>query len=81
MQEQTAKADLIFKYNRKLVDEDQLVLKEIIGDGVDEGNAIAIADCGDVDAPIDEFVDEGPIVIGAHRTPTSALHLSIEDVN
>ena len=46
-----------------------------------EGYAFAIADRGDVDATIDEFIDEGPIVIGAHRTPTSALHLSIEDVN
>ena len=42
---------------------------------------MTIVDAAGVDASTLEFVDEGCVVIGAHRSETSMVYLGIEYVN
>ena len=54
--EQTAKTEFTLLYLEGLAEENELVVVKIVGDGVGKGDAITIADRGNIDASSSEFI-------------------------
>lgn len=75
--EQTAKAKR--NQNRGCSgDSYEFVFGHIVADRVLEVDGLPTGDAGNVDAPIDELVDEGAIVVGTYAAPTVIVDLAIE---
>ena len=75
--EQTAKSEF-FSNNKVSIESDKLIVFQIVTYVMTKRNTFAIADGRDIDTSLNELVDEGLIVIGAHGTPAFVLYIGIE---
>ena len=57
----------------------QPIAGHVVPDRMGKRDAPAITNGSSIDAATLEFVKECLVVIGAHRGPASALHLSVEN--
>ena len=62
-----------------LADEGQLVLLQVVNDGMGEGDGVAIGNSGSIDASTLELVDECLVVKGSHGRPAAVLDLGVEN--
>ena len=60
------------------VDGGQLVVGNIVPNGTDEVDGLAIIDGRDINAATQELVDECLVVIGTHICPAGVVNLTIE---
>ena len=78
-QEQRARVEF-WSWEGLSADGDQLVVGNIVPDGMFEGNGLTAIDDWDIDTPASELVNESLVVIGTHTCPAMITNLAVEDV-